>query len=164
MCTHTHTETCSHVPVDFRDLQTASSLLCFSLSYVAKIEELYPRAQELSAFLGLDVMFIQNLLLLFSFCLKRKIYLLLKPSSEDFSKLRRPGGKWKIIKLLQDLGDDLFSLFVTSKAVQFAGLLSQKKTICQCKSSTVPPTERKDKISSNLSRSVFCQVLYFWPT
>lgn len=55
--------------------------------------------------------------------------MLLKPSSEDFSELRRLGGQWKVIKLFQDLGDDLFTVFVTSKAVQFAGLLSQKKTV-----------------------------------
>lgn len=38
-------------------------------------------------------------------------------------------GSGKFIELLQDLGDDLFSLFVTSEAVQFAGLLPQKKLI-----------------------------------
>lgn len=64
--------------------------------------------------------------LLFSFCIKRKIYPLLKPSSGDFSELSRPGGKWKVIKFFQDLGNDLFSLFVTSEAVQFAGFLPQK--------------------------------------
>lgn len=127
---YVHTHTPSHAPVDFQDLQTTSSLLSYHYHVWPRQKNLmYPHAQELSTFLGLDVMFIQNHLLLFSFCLKRKIYLLLKPSSEDFSELRRLGGQWKVIKLFQDLGDDLFNVFVTSKAVQFAGLLSQKKTV-----------------------------------
>lgn len=39
----------------------------------------------------------------FSFfsCIKRQIYLLVKPSSEDFSEFSRPWGKWKVIKLLE---------------------------------------------------------------
>lgn len=36
----TNTHTCSHAPVDFQDLWMTSSLLCFSLSCVAKIGEL----------------------------------------------------------------------------------------------------------------------------
>lgn len=47
-------------------------------------------------------------------------------NSVDYEGSGRLSNFWKVIKLLRGLGDDLFSLLVTSEAVQLAGLLPQK--------------------------------------